>query len=73
MAKHYENGTRISVGDNVLYGGKAGQIVFLIEEGKFLVGYESSDWSYRKNGIGVRLTDGTLFCLDDPDEDLIPV
>ncbi len=69
---NYENGKPIVVGDDVLYGGKSGRIVFLIEEGVFSPGFSEKEWSYKKKGIGIQLQDGSLFCLDEPDEDLIP-
>jgi hypothetical protein len=69
---HYENGRKIILGDDVLYGGKPGKVVFLIEEGFFLPGFKKEDWDYRKKGIGLQMENGDIFCLDNPDEDLMP-
>jgi hypothetical protein len=70
MTHHYENGQRIVVGDQVIYGGHRGRVIFIIEEGAYATGVNRTDWLYRKNGIGIQLGDGTLYILDTPDEDL---
>ncbi len=65
----------IQVGDNVMYAGVPGVIVFVIEDDSFSDRYPKV-WSYLGKGLGVELQkgdwQGTLFHLDCPDEDLEP-
>jgi hypothetical protein len=68
---NYNDGRRITIGDNITYAGKRGRVVFVIQEEEFLEGYKPEDWLYLKEGIGVKLDDGELFCLDKADEDLL--
>jgi hypothetical protein len=68
---NYNNDTPIGLGDKVIYAGKPGRIVFIIQENAFLAGFKADDWAYLKQGIGLQLEDGELFCLDAADEDLI--
>jgi len=71
MAAKYEDGSRIAVGDLILYGSKPGKVVFAIEDGLFAAGFRKEDWDYRRKGIGLQLENGEMFCLDDADEDLL--
>ncbi|HEV2804214.1 MAG TPA: hypothetical protein VGW57_04695 [Chthoniobacterales bacterium] len=70
---NYSNGVPLCIGDEVVYAGKQGKIVFVIQDAAFLEGYKPEEWNYLQKGIGVELKDGDLFCLDAVDEDLIKV
>ena len=72
MSTLYNNGTQIVIGDHITYGGKRGRVVFILDEGAFLEGFKSEDWAYLNEGIGIQLENGSIFCLQAPDEDLIP-
>ena len=63
----------IRVGDRVTYAGSPGVIVFVIDDDSYSKAYERQHWSYLKKGFGFELDDGTLFHLDEPDEDLEPI
>ena len=71
MSIYLENKQAISVGDLITYGGKSGRIIFIIQDGQFSPDYLEKDWSYLKKGIGIQIDGGDLFCLEEPDEDLI--
>lgn len=65
----------IHVGDNVLYAGAAGVVVFVIDDGSYSARYPKKDWAYLGKGLGVELQDETrtLYHLDSPNEDLEPL
>lgn len=70
MANYHETFQKICVGDQILYAGKPGKIVFVAEDNSFLPEFEAGEWRYLKKGIGVQIDGGELYCLDEPDEDL---
>jgi hypothetical protein len=74
MVKYHSTERTIAVGDHVLYGGTPAQIVFIIEEERYLPGYLQKDWEYLHKGVGIKTERGDLFCIDEPDEneDLVP-
>jgi hypothetical protein len=67
----YENGKKIQLGDKVSYAGMPGRIVFIVDEDLFLPSHPREEWSYVKQGLGVQIDGGDLFCLQEPDGDLI--
>jgi hypothetical protein len=74
--KYLETEKEIRVGDNVLYAGAPGVIVFIIEDDSYADRYPRENWSYLGKGLGIELQDDetrTLYVLDCPDEDLEPV
>ena len=76
MPHYQEVGRPIEVGDDALYGGERGRVVFVVEDGVFLTEYQpSAYWSgfYGGRGIGVECEINGLFFLPEPDEDLILV
>ncbi len=72
--KYMHTERKIAVGDDVLYGGARGVVVFVIEDDSYSDRYPKEEWSYLGKGLGVELHDEllTLYHLDLPDEDLEP-
>jgi len=67
----YLNSERVvRVGDKVVYAGSLGVIVFVVDDDTYCDQYDKKNWSYLGKGIGLELSDGTLYHLDSPDEDL---
>lgn len=62
----------IRVGDNVLYAGAPGVVVFVVDDDNYSDRFPKEHWSYLGKGLGVELQDGTLYHFDSPDEDLEP-
>jgi hypothetical protein len=75
IMKYMETEKVIQVGDNVLYHGAPGVIVFVIDDARYCDRYPEEHWSYLGKGLGVELQDDTrtLYHLDSPDEDLEPI
>ena len=69
----------VRVGDNVLYAGKQGVVVFIVDDGGYSDKYPREHWSYLGSGLGVELQEGewegTLFHLNssEEEEDLEPL
>ena len=67
----------VRVGDNVLYAGNPGVIVFIIDDDRYSDRYSKENWSYLGKGLGVELQDETrtLYHLNssEEEEDLEPV
>jgi hypothetical protein len=60
----------VRVGDAIVYAGRPGVIVFIIDDDSYSSRYDKGNWSYLGKGLGIELKDGTLYHLDSPDEDL---
>ncbi len=73
--KYMDTEKVIRVGDNVLYAGSPGVVVFVIDDDSYSDRYPKEHWSYLGKGLGVELQDETrtLYHFDSPDEDLEPV
>ena len=71
--KYVDTDQTIRVGDHVTYCGEPGVIVFIVDDDSYSKDYERQHWSYLKRGFGFERVDGTLFHLDEPDEDLEPI
>ena len=64
---------KIQVGDKVTYAGAIGTVVFIVDDDAYSEGFPKQHWSYLKNGFGIELQDGTLYHMNSPDEDLVPM
>jgi hypothetical protein len=60
----------VNVGQRVMYAGRPGAIVFVIDDDSYSDRYAKEHWSYLGSGLGIELDNGTLYRLDTPDEDL---
>lgn len=70
MVNYFQTSRVIKVGDRIRYGGRPGQIVFVVENRAFSPSHLKKEWCDIENGIGVRTDNGQLFLLPNPDEDL---
>jgi hypothetical protein len=71
--KYQRTDRTIRVGDEVLYAGSPGVIVFIIDDDSYSDAFKKEHWSYLDKGFGMELRDGTLYHFDTPDEDLEPL
>jgi hypothetical protein len=67
---NYASGVTVMVGDKVDLGqGQVGEVVGIIQERHFSVGYNISDWAHLETGLLINTKFGDLR-METPDEDL---